>query len=292
MYKKMLIPLDRSELAEVVFPHAEEIAGRLGLELVLIHVASQEEHDRTSIYKPYLDRVAEILLNRAHYVQRSAGAVDGKATARVQSVLTAGHPAEEILRYTEQNDVDLILMATHGRTGISRWALGSVADKILRRSNVPVWLIRAKTSGLIEYDKCPTITMLVPLDGSKLAESVLPHVEALAEQKGIQTEVVLIMASELPLIEHIDLRKDHEQYLIDVAQRLSASGLNVRSEVLTGDPAVEIIEYANKNPINLIVMATHGRSGLSRWAYGSVADKVLRRASCPLFLVRVAQAFW
>ena len=120
MDKKMLIALDRSELAEAVFPQAKEIAGRLGLELILLHVVSREEQHKASSYKSYLDRSAELLLNQSHYVQRSTGSMDRISTVRIQSLVKVGNPAEEILRYTEQNNVDLILMATHGRSGISR----------------------------------------------------------------------------------------------------------------------------------------------------------------------------
>jgi nucleotide-binding universal stress UspA family protein len=290
MYKKMLIPLDRSEVAEVVFPHAKEVAGRLGLEVVLLHVVGQEERDRTSSYQPYLDGVAESLLNQAHYVLRSAGPAGGKSAVHVHATIAVGNPAEKILDYAEQNKVDLIMMATHGRSGISRWAMGSVADKVLRRSSVPVWLIQAAKPESAAADTWPKMTMLVPLDGSKLAESVLPHVEALAKQRGAKPEVVLVRAFE-PLSTGPG-REAPQQYLSGIEQRLSAAGLTVRSEVLEGDPAKEIVDYANEKPINLVVMATHGRSGIGRWAYGSVADKVLRRASRPVFLVRVAEASW
>jgi len=311
MYKKMLIPLDRSEVAEAVFPQAKEIAGRLGLELILLHVISQEENDKASNYKSYLDRAAELLINQSHYVQRSTGSVGRIAAVRVQNMLKVGNPAEEILSYTEQNNVDLILMATHGRSGMSRWALGSVADKVLRRANIPVWLVRAGISDLVVPDTWPKMTILVPLDGSELAESVLPHVETLVKLRGVEPEIVLIRVFEPPFItsaypeattelgweQHVQqltehYRNEYERYSTDIIQRLSATGVNVQSAITMGDPATEIIEYANKNPVNLIVMATHGRSGVSRWAYGSVADKVLRRASRPLFLVRVSQAHW
>ena len=148
--------------------------------------------------------------------------------------------------------------------------------------------------------------MLVPLDGSKLAESVLPHVEALAKQRGVGVvDVVLLRVYEPPVIpsdypegimpisweEHVEQERAKsklacEQYLAGVEKQLKGVGLTVRSEVLVGKPADEIIDYANRNPFNLIVMATHGRSGLSRWAYGSVAEKVLLGVSSPLFLVR------
>ena len=108
-----------------------------------------------------------------------------------------GYPPDEILRYADENDVDLILMATHGRTGPKRWTMGSVADKILRASKVPVWLVRALIPDETPYDKWPSKTMLVPLDGSELAESVLPHAEALAKQRDTKLlEVVLLRVCE------------------------------------------------------------------------------------------------
>jgi len=309
MYKKMLIPLDRSELAEVVFPHAREIAGRLGLQVVLLHVASREEHDRVSSFKGYLDSKSEALLNQAYYVQRSSGKPTKDGNVRVTSVLTVGNPPEEILQYVEENSVDLVLMATHGRSGITRWALGSVADKVLRRSSVPVWLVRAAKPESGVSAMWPNMKVLVPLDGSTMAESVLPHVEALSRQRGIEMEVTLMR-----VIEHQpanadrsaekagpgkdarrrkdDTRAECEAYLADIAGKLSSSAVSVRSEVLAGDPSEQIIEYANKNRSGLVLMATHGRSGVGRWAFGSVADRVLRRSSRPLLLVRVARAEW
>jgi nucleotide-binding universal stress UspA family protein len=139
-----------------------------------------------------------------------------------------------------------------------------------------------------------------------LAESVLPHVEELAKRRGTDlVNIVLLRVCEKPFItadypessmplsweEHVKLILDHfkqtsTQYLFNVENRLKDAGLNVESKVLMGDPANEIIKYADGHPFNLIVIATHGRSGLSRWAYGSVADKVLHGVMRPIFLVR------
>jgi nucleotide-binding universal stress UspA family protein len=214
-----------------------------------------------------------------------------------------GHPAEEILRYADENDIDLILMATHGRSGIRRWAMGSVADKVLRASEVPVLLVRAGIPEKSAYDEWPRGTLLVPLDGSELAESVLPHIEALAKQRGAElVDVVLLRVCEPPAVpsdyagmlvspevwqEATErLRQDAEQYLARVEKRLQGAGLRVRSEVLVGYPADQIVDYANRTPFNLVVIATHGRSGISRWARGSVAEKVLVGVSSPILMVR------
>jgi len=306
MYRKMLVPLDGSQLAEVVFPYAKELAGRLDLEIILLHVYSPAERESGAMHRAYIDRVTDIIRRQSKEVEGRMGVQPEKKAVQVQGEVAEGYPAEEILRYADKNDVDLILIATHGRSGVRRWAMGSVADKVLRASKVPVWLARAGIHEEIVYDKWPKRTVLVPLDGSELAESVLPHAEALAKQRGAElVEVVLVRVCEPPVIpadypeasmplsweEHVEqvvakCRHACEQYLAEVEKGLKDAGLEVRSEVLVGKPGNEIVDYVNRNPFNLIVMSTHGRSGLGRWAYGSIADKVLHGVSSPIFLVR------
>jgi len=306
MYRKMLVPLDGSQLAEVVFPYAKELAGRLDLEIILLHVYSPAERESGAMHRAYIDRVTDIIRRQSEEVEGRMGVQPEKKAVQVQGEVAEGYPAEEILRYADKNDVDLILIATHGHSGVRRWAMGSVADKVLRASKVPVWLARAGIHEEIVYDKWPKRTVLVPLDGSELAESVLPHAEALAKQRGAElVEVVLVRVCEPPVIpadypeasmplsweEHVEqvvakCRHACEQYLAEVEKGLKDAGLEVRSEVLVGKPGNEIVDYVNRNPFNLIVMSTHGRSGLGRWAYGSIADKVLHGVSSPIFLVR------
>ncbi|MGB2800258.1 MAG: universal stress protein [Dehalococcoidia bacterium] len=146
-------------------------------------------------------------------------------------------------------------------------------------------------------------TILVPLDGSELAERVLPHVEMLAKAGVEPAEVVLLRVCELArmvmggygeavgqmaiLTEQAAAacKADAEEYLAAMEKRLKETGLKVRTVLLEGDSANEILEYATNNPVDLIAMVTHGRSGISRWAYGSVASKVLRGIATPLLLV-------
>jgi len=304
IYKKMLVPLDGSELAEAVLPYTRELASRLGVDAIYLHVSSPEEHAFTGMHRSYIQNVANTVKGQLEEMQQKTGS--GTRRIEVQGDLVVGDAAEEILDYTERNDIDFILIATHGYSGIKRWALGSVADKVLRTSKVPVWLVRSPVPEEIVYDRWPHRTILVPLDGSKLAESLLPHAEALSRlHSGREIEVVLIRVFEPPFItadypegsmrlsweEHVERITNHfkkiaAQYLTGVERQLKNAGINVRSEVLMGQPADEIIDYASKNPLNLIVMATHGRSGVTRWAYGSVADRVLHGVPNPVFLVR------
>ena len=314
MYNRMLVPLDGSELSEIVFPYAKELAARLDLEVILFHVHSSEEREATHLYRAYIEHKVDIIKRQAEEVQQQTTIKPKGRAVKVRGELVTGYPPEEILRYADENDIDFILMATHGRSGIKRWVMGSVAEKVLRASKVPVWLVRDGVPDEIVYDKWPKRTNLVPLDGSELAEAVLPHVEALAKQRGAEiVNVVLLRVCEPPVmppyfspsarfetpngIAHVTpqeyiraaiaaCKAEAKRYLAGVEKRLKEAGLRVQSEVLEGEPATKIIEYARKNPFNLIVMSTHARSGLSRWAYGSIATKVLQGVTSPIFLVR------
>jgi len=289
----MLVTLDGSELSEIVLPYVKWLVGRLGLDVVLLHVCKPEESELTLLHRAYIERKVEVIRGQAEEARKKAETGSEKKEVEVRGELTSGYPAEEILRYADENSSDLILMATHGRSGLKRWAIGSVADKVLHASKVPVWLVPARCPEDVTYDMWPKRTILVPLDGSELAEAVLPHVEALAEQNGVEpVDVVLLRVAESPVMsDHYfsnipETRGEIEKYLARVEKRLQKAGLSVQSRVLTGEPAEQIVDYASASPFSLIVMSTHARSGLSRWVLGSVAMKVVSGVSSPILLVR------
>ncbi len=300
MYQKMLLPLDGSDLAEESLSYAKGIAGRLGLEVVLLHVAAKGMAD-SAMHRAYLDRVCEKLGQALAEMPAAAGGRRATVTGEV----VTGYPPDEILRCAGEMDIDLILMATHGRSGVSRWVLGSVADKVLRFAAQPVLLVRAGMPRDAAYDSWFAPKLLVPLDGSELAELVLPHVGFMAaREQGAEADIVLVGICEplvLPPVTAPEttvnwaavgdeyLSKCHrstQKYLGRVQQEMAAAGLKVSVEVLDDEPAGAIVDYASRSQTNLIIMATHGRSGLGRWAYGSVAQKVLHGASSPILLVR------
>jgi len=293
MYKKMLVPLDGSELSEVVFPYAEELAGRLGLEVILLHVHSPGKDEAIPLHQAYIERKAEIMKQQSEEVWQKAGGKQGSKAVQVRSELVAGYPAKEILRYADENNIDLILMATHGRSGVERWVMGSVAEKVLQASKTPIWLVRAKVSEESIHHKWPMGAILVPLDGSELSEAVLPHVKTLARQQDAKSTNVVLFGVCEPLVEsgyyipETSLTSEEtKKYLARVEKQLKEAGISVQIEIRKGKAAEQIIKYASEKPFNLIAMSTHGRSGLGRWVFGSVADKVLHGASIPILLVR------
>ena len=318
VYQRMLVTLDGSESSEKALPYVKELAGRLGINTTLLYVGKPEEREIASMHRTYIECKAETMKRQVKEVRKRAETSSEKKTVQVRGELATGYPAEEILRYADENSIDLITMATRRcRSGIRRWIMRSVADEVIRFSKIPVWLINAGTPDKIAYDKWPRRTILVPLDGSELAEAVLPHAETLAKQWRTEpVEVVLFGVAEptvalgyyppsgrfgtsngavhvMPqdyVMGEVDKQKILcEQYLGGIGERLEAAGLNVRSEVRTGEPAEQIADYANANPFNLIVMSTRGRSWLSRWAYSAITAKVLQKASSPVFLVRPSQ---
>ena len=142
MYKKMLVPLDGSKLAETALPFATELSWKLNLETILFHVCAPEERELAPMHQAYIHRTVEAMMQRLEGIQEQADT----PTIEARGELATGHPADEILRYAEKNNVDLILMATHGRSGPSRWIYGSVTEKVLQGASSPLLLVRPSAS--------------------------------------------------------------------------------------------------------------------------------------------------
>jgi len=301
MYQRMLLPLDGSELAEVALSHAKGVASRLGIEVMLLHVAGKGEAESLPLHRAYIDQACDRL-------RREMAESQGKASGRpvvVKGEVATGYPAEEILRYAGEKEVDLIVMTTHGRSGVRRWVLGSIADKVLRMAAVPVLLIRAGMPKDAAYETWSSPKMLVPLDGSELAELVLPHVETLASSQGGEgAEVILVGICE-PLVmppvttpetsvnwgtaadEYMaKSKKSTEGYLSKVQRGLTDAGLKVSLEVLEGDPATEIIDYAKSNQMDLIVAGSRGLSQFKSFWMGSVSRKLVHYSNCSVLIVK------
>jgi nucleotide-binding universal stress UspA family protein len=307
MYKRMLVPLDGSEIAEAVFPYAKELAGRLGIEVALLHISNPGFRDYQPMIHAYVEHAADVIRSEARKVQQTRPP-SGAKPIEVHGELVVGYPPDEILRFAEEKGIDLIVVASHGRSGRKRWAMGSVAEKVLRSAAIPVLLVPAGVPGGAPYDQWPTRTLIVPLDGSELAEAVLPHVEALARQGDTDMmKVILVRACETPSMptyyspelseiplhwgqyaqqETARCKQVSSEYLANVEKRLKGANFNVRSEVLVGKASEEIVNFANRTPNSLIVMATHGRSGLSRLVYGSVALNIILGVSSPIFVIK------
>ncbi len=295
MYRKMLVPLDGSKIADVALVYAAETAAGLkDTEIELLHVHNPGEGGLDSMHKAYIEKAADKIKKR----------LDETKNIKVSSRLVGGNPADEIVKYAKKNKTGLIIMATHGRSGISRWAMGSVAYKVMRSVNIPICLVRAGIDEETVRRKAKGRVVIVPMDGSKKAESVLPCVEALARQyEKSEIEVVLLRVCQKPEIssdypysmpvsweEHVEQEQlkcklEAGVYLTEIAKRFKDKNIKVSTELPTGKPAEEIIRYDAASDSRLIIMSTHGRSGFSRWAYGSVAESVMLGTQTPIIMI-------
>ena len=297
MYRRILVPLDGSEMAEVALSYAQGLAEKLGSEIAVVYVEEFKLSDA-------LENMTDLQTGEVEPVKYSAERYLEGIAARapeVGSTVLFGHPAEAIVEYASKEDIDLIVMATHGRSGIRLWALGSTADKVVRVSNCPVMLIRAKGAQPDIHKRGTFKKILVPLDGSEESEMILPYVRELGIK--LKAEIVLFQAVERAMhlyladmvVTHLPysdeemepFKADAESYLEKVKGSLkSDGGITLSSKVGIGEVAEWIIEFADEIDADLVAMTTHGRSGIRRWRLGTVAQKVVHAGNTPLMLVR------
>jgi nucleotide-binding universal stress UspA family protein len=292
MYHRILVPLDGSELAELALVPAALLARRFNAQLWLIFVlvpVPLESGSSVRLARAAVDQAQEYLQD----VQRRLEA-DGLA---VRAIVRWGDPAGEILAAAQEGHADLIAMATHGRGGLGRWMIGSVADRVVRTATIPVLVVPARAAAAARRPGFRRL--LVPLDGSALAEEALPHALLIARMFNATVELLSVVPrsdltaypeSWFPDLEYEALKEQRQRYLHDLVARLQQEGLQVVAALEAGDVPETIVRIAQSRAADLIVMATHGRGGITRWMLGSVAAKLLAAAPVPLLLVRVAAA--
>lgn len=202
--------------------------------------------------------------------------------------LRQGVPADEILQAAREKKVDLIAMSSHGRGGVVRLIAGSVAEEVLRRTELPVLVARVGNAAT-EWKR-----IAVALDGSERSESILPEVARLARTVGasvdvlrVATPVIAAGPGEVPFIVPPE---DLRPYLDVVVAGLAQEGVRARAVALEGNPSTMILNHLRDSGASLLCMTTHGRSGLARLLLGSVAEEVVRKAPCPVFLRRTVAA--
>jgi nucleotide-binding universal stress UspA family protein len=297
---QILIPLDGSPLAEQALPCATMLAQKLPAELVLLRAVSlptdiREILDQNGVL---IEAPLKQLDTEAHdYLDQVAGQLK-KTGLRVHPVVRHEPAAEAIVDYAENAGVQQIIMATHGYSGISRWTHGSVAERVLQLARVPLFLVRAQgEERIVSRGPWACRRILVPLDGSTMAEQVLPPLTLVAQ--AFEAETILFQVSRvqvpglvtgdwyLPVQDALETaRQEAQAYLDRVADGLRAQDVKAGTAMRVGQVADSIIDHARINQVDLIAMCTHGRTGLVRWALGSVADRVLRASHVPIFLVR------
>jgi nucleotide-binding universal stress UspA family protein len=292
MYSKILVPLDGSTLSEGILPYIRSLARviRAPVELLRVNDSAQPRAYVTALQVgEYLEKIAASL----------SGITDVKLTVEL------GKPADMIVDRAAAQPDTLIAMATHGYSGAQRWLLGSIAEKVLHATTNHLLLVRpagGDTSGEARLK-----TVLVPLDGSELAEKVLPTVTNLAACLKLETVLVHVLirfyfgspdallpmfGANIPNQQELWTQASAEakQYLSEKVEQLRVAGLpHVSSVLIEGSAegaAAGIIDLARKTSENLVAMSTHGRSGIGRWMLGSVTERVVRHSTDPVLVIR------
>lgn len=302
MYARILVPLDGSPVADQVLPYVRLLGTGFQAQVELLRIF---EPISPSLADPahglYLDQI--VASERSHVEDYLEGVAEllKKDGLTVSSVAHEGHPAASIVQEAESVPATLVAMCSHGRSGITGWLLGSTADKVLHATSQPVLIVRSRE----RHAPRPELklrSLLVPLDGSPLAEQALPHAVALAE--ALKLKVVLVRATpsmpdytlhfasrvSYPFTHIQDLSKkadaEAREYLDVVCEKLRQQDVSVERRLVHGDPANALIDMAREFRASLIVMTTHGASGLDRWIRGSVTDRVVRHSGDPVLVIR------
>ena len=295
MYTSILVPLDGSAFAERALPVAIALAHRSAARLSLVHV--DEPHDWPSAAPPTGPRLETETGPGIH------GALDAladriRAQRGIETGVTCleGSAAPALARHVAASGADLVVMPAHGSGGLSRAWLGSVADHLVRHSSVPVLLVRPGATGTSRGE--PLFRhILVPLDGSSLAERALEHAVTLASPGETEfTLLQVVFPESVPVppyavtwaVDRADLARRMREgmtYLERPRADLAENGFTATAQVV-GNRSIArgILDYARKHAVDLIALATHGRGGVGRLLMGSVADKILRGVRTPLLI--------
>ena len=297
MYRQIMVPLDGSRFAESALPVALALSRRTGARLLLTTV---REPLPSFAYDDWENAAEEWTLQyHADVLDR----IGDRAGGEVTFSLLAGHVVEVLEQEAEQRSVDLVVMATHGRGALSRAWLGSVADAFLHHTHRPVLLIRPQEEGPPDLDRDFEVgRILVPLDGSTLSESVLDHAVDFGALFGARYHLTRMVPYPIqfnsPYLPNT-VQMNHElleeaqqtadEYLRRHEAQLRERGLDVDAQAAVVPQAGQgILDEAQSAECDLIAMATHGRSGLSRAILGSTADKIVRGSHLPVLLHRPA----
>ncbi|HEY7636280.1 MAG TPA: universal stress protein [Gemmatimonadales bacterium] len=298
-FRSILVPLDGSSTAERAVPLAIAVAQRTRskIRLALVHqtliapVYSGTERLYTSIELSVRKSEKEYLRGWTDQIRERSG-------RPVTAVTLTGSIAPALEEYVRNTSVDLVVMTTHGRGLLRRAWLGSVADHMVRSLEIPVLLVRSTEAQPAETPTAQLGNILVPLDGSPLAEAALEPAMALARACDVEIDLVQVIeplvfptdSQMLPAVGYDEkltmIRRDAaNDYLNDIAERVRADGIKASSAAVLGVTVAEaLLELAGPERYGIIAIATHGRGGLRRLALGSVADKLIRAADIPVLV--------
>jgi nucleotide-binding universal stress UspA family protein len=299
MFDPILVPLDGSLLAECALPHAIAIARAFDAKAILLRLLDKNQAGE----KAQLFDLVNWQINKAgakQYLEKTGARFIGSGL-RIQTTVLEGLVAESITEFAQSQGVKLIILSSHGRSGLSQWGISSVTQKIIFSAPTSVLIIRAYQPVSSELIEQQYKRIMVPLDGSKRAENVLPMVTLLARSYQSRIHIVHVvktpeMARQMPLAhEDVELserivsrnREEAIRYLDQVRLHSPLAGIDIQTHLLTSDNAAAALhELADKEGIDLVVLSAHGYSGYNQWPYGSMVNNFVLYSKVPLLIVQ------
>ena len=271
MYRTVLVALDGSKNAEKVLPVVEPVLAASKSRAVLVQVLPAGEGAPEAAAQAYLRSIASRLARKK---------------VKAETEVVRGDPAVAIIRAAEKRHADLVAFTSHGHGGLAQWVFGSVAQKILRGCSRPLLVVRS-----LEGTTRRISRIVVPLDGSVGSEATLPHAAALAKTTGAKVELLHVAHAEGIEADDSKLRgwivrekRRMETRFCEISR--GEDDLEFEHSIVEGDPAAMILRHAERHAGTVIVMGCHGRTGFSRWVYGSVSEKVLQATRSPVLVAR------
>ena len=287
--RSILFPTDGSTCAEYAHAHANFLAEQFDADLHVVHVVEDQINTLANLSElvdiDEADVLEQLRLPLPEAVKESS---DGRVHRKT---LTDPSVAEGVMAYAADHDVDLIVMGTHGRRGMDRMLMGSVAEEVVRLSDCPTLTV----CGTRQPEPNRDINrVLVPMGLSTHTDALFDHATAIAATYGAQLDLIhVIEQSSLPSVYEVDAAIDEvaveervQTALNAYVQQAASDGVEATGTVHHGHPAAVILDRVDHDPDDHVTIATHGRTGLKRLLMGSVAEKVVRMASCPVFTVK------
>jgi nucleotide-binding universal stress UspA family protein len=299
MFDQILVPLDGSLLAECVLPHVVALARAFDAKVILLRVLERSKANGTAqmfdLLNWQLKKTAAKL-----YLEKISARLQ-KYGPRIENAVLEGLVAESITEYALSRGVKLIILSSHGRSGLSQWGISSVTQKIIFSAPTSVLIVRAQQPAASESIERQYTRMMVPLDGSRRAENVLPMVTLLARFHGSRISIVhVVKTPEMPrqmplarqdveLSEQVVARNREEaiRYLDQVRLHSPLEGIEVQTHLLTSDNAAAALhELADKEGIDMVALSAHGYSGNNQWPYGSMVNNFILYSKVPVLIVQ------
>ncbi len=300
----VLAPVDGSTRALRAVPWAAKLAGPSGTVVLLRVIPPQPEYAKTLLSlvgdKDAVQGIQDAWSRIAKTDLDEAAALLSGSGVPVEQMVTEGEPDEEIVATAARRDVEMIAMASHGRGAVGRAIFGSVADRVARTAPVPNLILRAPDE--VADQSVVVSRLVVPLDGSQIAERALPVAGALARQFDAPVHVVRAVdaTSSLPIAPGVlevapavtaevtdriwqEAESEARSTVATAVSRLQAEGVDASGAILNGSPFFAISEATQLG--DLLILTSHGRGGVRRWLLGSVAEKLVREADAPVLLV-------